>query len=75
MSAGDEETAEALYTRALPAIVFAMQSIEHLVCYGKRIAAQRLAIDAVHDRSPGLVPTPFGTDCARRYAAQLGPLA
>ena len=75
MSAGDEETAEALYTRALPAIVFAMQSIEHLVCYGKRIAAQRLAIDAVHDRSPGLVPTPFGTDCASRYAKELGPLA
>lgn len=75
MSAGDEAAAEALYARALPAMVFAMQSIDHLVCYGKRIAAQRLGVDAVYDRSPGLAPTPFGIDCARRYARRLGPLA
>ncbi len=75
MSRGDEETAEALYARALPAIVFAMQSIDHLICYGKRIAAWRLGIDAVVDRSPGLAPTPFGIDCAKRYAARLGRFA
>ncbi len=75
MSSGQEEAAQTLYAHALPAIVFVMQSIDHLVCYGKRIAAQRLGIDAVHDRSPGLAPTPFGTACARRYAGQLGPLA
>ena len=74
MSAGDEEAAEALYARALPAVVFAMQSIDHLVCYGKRIAAQRLGLDGVYDRSPGLVPTKFGIDCALRYANRLGRL-
>lgn len=75
IAAGDEEAAEALYTRALPAMVFAMQSIDHLVCYGKRIAAQRLGINAVYDRSPGLAPTPFGIECAHRHAARLGSLA
>ena len=72
MRAGDEAAAEMLYARALPAIVFAMQSIDHLVCYGKRIAARRLGIDKVFDCSPGLAPTRFGTDCALRYADGLG---
>ncbi len=75
MIAGDENAAEALYAGALPAIVFAMQSIDHLICYGKRIAAYRLGIDAVYDRPPGLLPTQFGIDCALRYAEQLGRLA
>jgi 4-hydroxy-tetrahydrodipicolinate synthase len=52
-----------------------MQSIEHLVCYGKRMAAYRLGLDAVHDRAPALVPTSFGAACARRFAQALGPLA
>lgn len=75
MSAGDEAGAEEWYLRSLPAIVFAMQSIEHLVCYGKRIAALRLGINTVYDRGPGLTPTPFGLDCVSRYANQLGQLA
>ncbi|UCH50245.1 MAG: dihydrodipicolinate synthase family protein [Betaproteobacteria bacterium] len=75
MSAGEEEAAEALYAEALPAIVFAMQSIDHLICYGKRIAAHRLEIDAVYDRAPGLSATQFGIDCALRYARRLGRLA
>ncbi len=70
--AGDAAAAEALYARALPAIVFAMQSIDHLICYGKRIAARRLGIDRVFDRAPGMVPTDFGADCARRHADALG---
>ncbi len=75
MRAGDEASAQAHYAKALPAIVFAMQSIEHLVCYGKRIAARRLGIDAVFDRSPGIEPSAFGTDCALRYADALGRFA
>lgn len=71
--AGDAAGAEALYARALPAIVFAMQSIDHLICYGKRIAARRLGFDKVFDRTPGMAPTAFGTDCARRHADALGP--
>ena len=75
MRRGDEAAAEALYARALPSIVFAMQSIDHLVCYGKRIAARRLGINAVYDRAPGLAPTPFGLGCVDRYADALGPLS
>jgi len=75
MQAGDEASAEAHYARALPAIVFVMQSIDHLVCYGKRIAARRLGIDAVFDRSPGMAPDAFGIDCALRYADALGRFA
>jgi 2-keto-3-deoxy-L-arabinonate dehydratase len=74
MRAGNEERAEAIYREVLPAIVFAMQSVDHLVCYGKRIAASRLGIGAVHDRAPGLQPTEFGLACAQRYADRLGPL-
>lgn len=74
MRAGNEEQAEAVYREVLPAIVFAMQSVDHLVCYGKRIAAARLGIGAVYDRAPGMQPTAFGLACAQRYAAQLGRL-
>jgi 2-keto-3-deoxy-L-arabinonate dehydratase len=74
MRAGREEEAEAVYREILPGIVFAMSSIEHLVCYGKRIAARRLGIGEVFDRAPALAPTPFGLDCAGRIAESLGPL-
>jgi 4-hydroxy-tetrahydrodipicolinate synthase len=70
----NEREAEALYQRVLPAIVFTLQSLQTLVCYGKRIAALRLGLGPVHDRAPALPPTEFGIECARRYAAQLGPL-
>ncbi len=75
MRDGDEDKAEALYREVLPGIVFAMNSVEHLVCYGKRIAAQRLGLGEVFDRAPALKPTPFGLECARRVADSLGPLA
>ena len=39
MRAGDEEQAERIYREVLPAIVFVMQSLDTLICYGKRIAA------------------------------------
>jgi 4-hydroxy-tetrahydrodipicolinate synthase len=74
MSSGDaahEAEAERLYREILPAIVFAMQSIDHLVCYGKRLLAHRLGL-AVHDRTPALAPTPFGLDLMRRHAERLG---
>ena len=71
---GRDVEAEDLYRAILPGIVFMMQSLEHLVCYGKRIAAQRLGI-AIHDRAPGLAASEFGAGCAARFAAALGPLA
>jgi 4-hydroxy-tetrahydrodipicolinate synthase len=70
----DERTAEEIYQRILPAIVFTLQSLDMLICYGKRIAALRLGLPEVHDRAPALAPTKFGMECARRYAEMLGPL-
>ena len=74
-TARDERAAEELYQKILPAIVFALQSLDTLICYGKRIAALRLGLSEVYDRAPALAPTPFGIDCARRCAEMLGPLA
>ena len=70
--AGREEEAEALYARVLPVIAFAMQGVDHLVCYGKRVVGARLGI-IVRDRGPGVVASEFGEELARRYAAALGP--
>ena len=75
-AAGDEAAAEAIYGKIAPSIVFAMQSIPHLVTYGKRLTALRLGIppDAIHDRAPALAPTAFGLAALRRFAEKLGPL-
>jgi 4-hydroxy-tetrahydrodipicolinate synthase len=72
MRRGDEEEAERLYREILPAIVFVMQSIEHLICYGKRLVAARMGVERVYDRAPALPPTPFGEAAVARFAARLG---
>jgi 2-keto-3-deoxy-L-arabinonate dehydratase len=71
MQSGDEAAAERLYREILPAIVFVMQSVDHLVCYGKRLVAARMGI-AVHDRAPGLLPNAFGEEAVARFARMLG---
>ena len=74
MQEGDEAAeaeAEALYRRILPVLTFVMQSLETLHCYGKRVLAWRLGLEAVQDRQPALAPSEFGLACARRYAAEL----
>jgi 4-hydroxy-tetrahydrodipicolinate synthase len=70
--ARDEAGAEAVYREVLPAIIFIMQSIETLLCYGKRIFGARAGI-AIHDRGPALRPTEFGLKLVERYARELGP--
>ncbi|SFJ94506.1 4-hydroxy-tetrahydrodipicolinate synthase [Bosea sp. OK403] len=70
--ARDEAEAEAIYREVLPAITFIMQSIEALLCYGKRIFGARAGI-AIHDRGPALRPTEFGLKLVERYARELGP--
>jgi 4-hydroxy-tetrahydrodipicolinate synthase len=72
--AEDEAKAESIYRDVLPAIVFVMQSLDTLICYGKRIAATRLGIGEVYDRAPALRPDPFGLARAEHYADGLGPL-
>ena len=72
MQSGDHATADADYARILPAITFSMQSIESLICYGKRIFAARAGMD-VFDRSPALRPTTTGLNLVARHANALGP--
>jgi 4-hydroxy-tetrahydrodipicolinate synthase len=72
-AAGEQTRAEALYADVLPTIVFVMQSLDALTCYGKRIAAWRMGFEVLHDR--GIAPTAFGLECARRFARQLGAYA
>ena len=71
--AGDHAGAEALYARALPPVTFAMQSLENLITYGKRMFAANAGL-AVHDRAPCLPATPFGVEMADRWAAVLRDL-
>lgn len=66
--------ADAHYQRALPAIVFVMQSLDTLITYGKRLAALRMGIGPVHDRAPVLRPTTFGLAVTERLARDLGSL-
>ncbi len=73
MKAGDVEAAEAEYRRILPLIAFAMQGVAMFLCYGKRVTAWRMGLGEVVERAPALAPTPFGLECARRYAQALGP--
>lgn len=69
----DREAAERLYQQLLPLIVFLMQSLDNLLCYGKRLAALRYGIEQVHARGPSLSPTAFGLSCLRNAAAPLWP--
>jgi dihydrodipicolinate synthase/N-acetylneuraminate lyase len=69
----DEAVADGAYAAMLPAIVFVMQSLEGLVCYGKRLFAARAGL-TVYDRAPALRPTEFGLDTVRRFAEILGSL-
>ncbi len=71
---GDEAAAEAIYREVLPAIIFGMQSLDALICYGKRIAALRMGLGKVYDRAPAMAPTAFGMACAARFAEALGRL-
>ena len=65
--AGDFAAAEAAYAAFLPAALFGMQSLEHLMCYGKRIFATRAGL-TVHDRSPAMRPTEFGLSLVEHWA-------
>lgn len=67
----DDEAAQRHYEKVLPEIVFVMQSLDALTCYGKRIAAWRMGFEVKHDR--GMAPGAFGLESARRFADQLGP--
>lgn len=69
--AGDEAIAEAIYADMLPGIVFVMQSLEGLVCYGKRLFGLRAGL-SIHDRAPALRPSDTGLATTSRLATRLG---
>lgn len=69
--AGDQAGALALHQQTLPAIGFVMQSIEHLVCYGKRLFTQRAGVQA-HDRAPALRPDAGGLAQVEALTSALG---
>ena len=58
----------------LPAIGFVMQSIESLICYGKRLFCLRAGI-AAHDRAPAVRPSLSGEAILERIARGFGPFA
>ena len=70
----DAHSAEQLFHEVLPLLSFLMESIDHIVAYGKRLAARRLGLGAVHDRIPAQAVTPFGERVLERLSTHLGPL-
>ena len=55
-------------------LAFLMISLEHLMCYGKRLTARRIGLAEVHDRGPAQLPTPFGLEVLQHWSRDLGPL-
>ena len=62
---GEPDSASAIYRKMLPAIVFEMQGIETLICYGKRLFGARAGL-RIFDRSPALRPHTPGTAAGRK---------
>src|SRR3546814_10146954 len=58
--AGDAAAADAAFKEVLPLLHFLMSSIDHLMCYVKRLAARRIGFGEVHDRVPAHRPHPDG---------------
>lgn len=72
--AGKDEEAERVFKEIAPLLGFLMLSIDHLLCYGKRLTARRLGLGEVHDRAPADKPTAYGLETLERWSRTLGPL-
>ena len=71
---GETEDAERQFKEILPLLTFLMISVDHLLCYGKRLTARRIGIADVHDRIPAQEPRSFGMDLMQHWSRTLGPL-
>jgi len=60
------------YKKILPSIVFIMQSINTMICYGKRVCAYRMGINKIYDRKPFLAPSDYGIKKSKKIAMELG---
>jgi len=74
LAAGRGDEADREFREILPLLHFLMHTIDHLLCYGKRLAAWRLGIDEVHDRGPAQVPHPVGMAILNHWSRDLGKL-
>jgi 2-keto-3-deoxy-L-arabinonate dehydratase len=72
--AGRADDADREFREILPLLHFLMHTIDHLLCYGKRLAAWRIGIDAVHDRGPAQAPHPVGMAILNHWSRDLGRL-
>ena len=63
--------AERIHRAILPAIVFMSRSVPGMLCYGKRLLANRLHLPEPFDRAPAAAPTEFGLSEMRRHAAEI----
>lgn len=63
--------AERLHRAVLPLIVFMIRTIDQALCYGKRLYARQIGLEAVHDRPPFQAPTTFGLAETERLLAGL----
>ena len=52
--------------------LFIMQSINTLVCYGKRVCAYRMGVKTIYDRKPFLTPSDYGIKKSKEIAKMLG---
>ncbi len=71
---GRIEEAEALHAQLLPLVLFMTNSVPGLLCYGKRLFAERIGIREVHARAPEIQPTEFGLSEVRRMTRGWGGL-
>lgn len=62
---------EMLHQRLLPMLTFVMASPEHMLCYGRRLFAQRIGLAPVHVRHPCVEPEAFGTEWLEHLATGL----
>lgn len=72
--AGKADEADQAFRQILPLLHFLMHTVDHLLCYGKRLAAWRIGIDEVHDRGPAQVPHPAGMAILNHWSRDLGRL-
>lgn len=70
---GRREEAVRLHAEVLPAITFVMRSIEHLICYGKRLFAARAGL-SVFDRAPAMRPSQGDLATLEGLMRELPPL-
>jgi 4-hydroxy-tetrahydrodipicolinate synthase len=73
MAAGEGQEADRIFAEILPLLSFLMLGIDHFICYGKRLAARRLGIGKVRDRTPAQPPTDFGLETLGRWSKALQP--